>query len=564
MELIFKIIIFLNNAITQFANAVEPFTGATNSVFDKVLPYFGLMVLVVFPIYYCVRNVADHYRKILEDPNYDSGIGQIIFLEVLLLFEEMALFILFWKFPTWLARKTNLAFLVPWLRWIELIAIILWWSWLNSHVFGEKRGLYSAFGHIVVVLTGWILNHWVGIFLFSFPIILGYYLTLFQIALILIPTNTPEKRSKDWAEKWRRFIVLVSYTWGVQYPMFVVTHAWEKLTPRINGGFNFGKPISGIIWTKSHQVAAISSGNQFRRVDGPGAIFTRKNERPFQVIDLRNQLRSSTIDVISQDGLRYNAEVSMVFRIDPEAWDKETYQDLRRKNPLLRDADKPSNTKGSFVFSPARIRAAMSITGTQAVDVNKIIYWDQWALNVVEEATRKVLSQRTLEQLWRPEDDGKGMNALDNIEGAISAIAQPALRAAGILLNETRVTKLLFPSAEKEKQMDIPKQQIESWKADWERKRIAILDHADTEADHSQQEARAYAESVLLNSIAEGLEKSRVIYHGLPKDVVAMRFLSSLQDFISKQAQEDGKEQKPKMPEWLAKLLSEDKSEKPQ
>jgi regulator of protease activity HflC (stomatin/prohibitin superfamily) len=565
MELIIKILIFFIDIVKAFAISVEPIAKATNAVFDKVLPYFGLLLLICAPIYYFVRNVIQHRKKIREDASYDRGIGWIIFLQALFLFEELVVLILFWKFPAWLVKKTGWAFWIPWLRWAEFIVVFIGSIWVLSRQFGERRGLYSAIGHVAVIMAGWFLGRWVGILFFSLPFILAYYLALYQIAIILIPTNTPKERSKDWAEKWRQFIILTFYTWGLQFPMFVVTHAWEKSATRINGSFVMDYPTSGIIWTKSHQVAAVTGGNQFKRVDDPGVIFTRKFERPFQIIDLRTQLRSSVIDVVSQEGITYKAIVSTAFRIDPETWDDDTYRKLRSMNPLLRGAAKPSYTRGSFHFSQLRIRATMGITSTQAADVNAINYWDQWALNIVEEAARKVLSQRTLDQLWRPSDDRKGKNALEGISEAFKEIAEPVLRAAGILLVGSRLVDFQFPANGKEKQTDIPKQQIASWKAEWERKRQAILDHATAESDRNQEEARAYAESVLLNSIAEGLEKTQQIDPGLPKYVIAMRFLSSLQDFINKVPQGEGKEElKTNLPEKLAKLLSEDNTGRPQ
>ena len=564
MEQLIKLIKFLNEVIISFAVSVEPIAKATNVVFDKVLPYIGLILLIIAPVIYLLRNIRQYAREIREDPSSDQGIGRIIVQEALFLFEELVVLILFWKFPDWLARKTGMAFWIPWLRWSEIIAaFFLYLGSAKSNEINERRGFYSAIGHIAVILVGWLLDHWVGILAFSIPFILGYYLVLFQIALVVIPTNAPGDRTEAWLERWKRFLVLVSYTWGLQLPMFVITHAWEKLTPRIDSKLTLDPPASGIILTKSHQVAGITAGTQFLRVDGPGVIFSGKRERPFQVVDLRNQVRSSEIDVVSHDGISYKATVLASFRIDPEPWDKATYVALRRKNPLLRKADALSYTMGSFPFSNLRVRATMSITSTQATNEEVVNYWDQWALNVVEEAARKVLSQRTLDQLWHDVNDLYGKNALDYISEAIRQLVETELRAAGILLVAARVVDFQFPINGKEKQVNITEKKIVSWKADWERKRQAILDRAETEANRSQQEARAYAESILLNSIAEGLEEAQKIHPVLPKYIIAMRFLSSLQDFINKQPQVEGQEElKTNLREWQARLISESKGER--
>ena len=553
---------FLNEIIKIIADIIDPIAKATNDVFDNVLPYVGLLALVGIPIVYCLKNIEKHKKRISQDKNYDKGIEWIVTLEAIFLFEELVGFVIFWLFPAWLARKTGWAFLTPTLRWVEFILVFILGVWMFSREYGQRRGITSAIGHIVVILAGWFIDRWLGILFFSLPLILGYYLTLYQIALILIPATTPE----DKLEKQRRFIVLLSYTWGIQFPMIVVNHAWEKPHMRIDGDFTQGFPTPGIIWTKSHQVAAVTGGNQFKHVDGPGVVFTSRLERPFQIIDLRNQFRTSEIDVVSKDGISYKARVFSVFRMDPEVWDKATYDELRRKNPLLRGADSPSYTKGSFPFSHLRIQATLSTTSTQATDAEAINYWDQWALNLVEEAARKVLSQRTLDQLWRPEEDQKGKNALDNIAAAIKAIAYPALRESGILLVVSRVVNFRFPTDGEEKEINITKQQITSWRADWERKRTAILDDAEAESDRSQQEARAYAESILLNSIAEGLEKTQEINPDLPKYVIAMRFLSSLQDYIHKQPQGEAQAEKLQttLRDWQSQFFPENHTKRPQ
>jgi hypothetical protein len=82
---------------------------------------------------------------------------------------------------------------------------------------------------------------------------------------------------------------------------------------------------------------------------------------------------------------------------------------------------------------------------------------------------------------------------------------------------------------------DISDQQISTWESEWERKRSDILAEAQAEAERSQQEAHAYAESLLLNSIAEGLQKTGEMHPRLPRYVIAMRYLSALQDYIHKQ-----------------------------
>jgi hypothetical protein len=207
-------------------------------------------------------------------------------------------------------------------------------------------------------------------------------------------------------------------------------------------------------------------------------------------------------------------------------------------NNLLRGADKPSYTDGSFPFSNLRIQAALGTTSTPEAG-DAIIFWDQWVVNIIEDAARKVISQKKLDELWRPANDEQNANALDRIAVEIKSSAELAVRSAGILLFVARVVNFRFPTP-KGQPDKISEQQIITWESEWERKRTKILDEAVAESERAQDDARAYAESILLNSIAEGLQKTHEIHPKLPRYVIAVRFLRALQNYIQQVPQQEG------------------------
>jgi regulator of protease activity HflC (stomatin/prohibitin superfamily) len=441
---------------------------------------------------------------------------------------------LFFRLPNELVSLwTNSIWLLTYFRWVEVTLVFLGVVYYFAHEHGEKRWLYSWLGHTSAIFLGLIFNRWMGLFFITIPTLFSYYASLYSLAIILVPVANPDSSR----ESWKRFIVFAAYTWGLQFPMIVIDgHAWKKPETRIPGDFTWDYPVPGLVWTKAHQVVAITSGTKFKRLDGPGLAFTGKMERPFQVFDLRLQLRTNEIDVVSKDGVSYKARVFTAFRLDPETWDKTTYEKLRRTNHLLRGADKLSHTQGSFPFSHQRIQATLGVTSSKAGSTDALIYWDQWVLNVVENSARKVLSQKNLDELWRPAKDEKFANALDGIANEIKDAAFLTIRSVGILPIVARVVNFRFDDLSKESPTDnISMQQLTTWGSEWERKRANILSEAQAEAERSQQEARAYAESILLNSIADGLQKAKDMDPNLPRYVIAMRFLSSLQDYIHKQ-----------------------------
>jgi hypothetical protein len=335
-------------------------------------------------------------------------------------------------------------------------------------------------------------------------------------------------------------------------------HAWKKIETRIPGDFARNiLPMPGFVWTRSHQVVSITGGTKFKRVDGPGVVFTGYLERAEQVFDLRLQLRTNEIDVVSKDSISFKVRVFTAFRMDPETWDKETYDRLRPMNMILRGANKPSYTKGSFPYSNLRVQAALGITSTKVAEGSPTIYWDQWALSVVEDQARKVISQKNLDELWRPAGNKKFTNALEKIANEIKENTNLIFRAKGILLVVARIVNFRFPS-DNDQLDEISKQQLATWSFEWERKRSNILSEAQAESEHTQQEARAYAESLLLNSIADGLQKAKDIDPNLPRYVIAMRFLSSLQDYVHKQTDEKSREElQNNLKEWQEQFLTD-------
>jgi hypothetical protein len=526
--------------------AINWFFNVSNKALDIMLPWVLLIILLIYPIYYLIRGIKKANKEALREQQ-QSKLHDTLSGTLILFFTSIAIFIVFWGIPEFILSLTGRLWPVLALRWILFAGAFYVLAYIFCHENGENRWKYSIIGHILVLFLGWVVQQWVGILVISIPLLVVYYCSLYNLALIVLPTSDPESQT----EKRKRFFILLAYTWGIQRPLIAVEeHAWKKPEVRIPGDITHNFPIPGLIWTRSHQAVGITSGMKFKCVDGPGLVFTTKLERPLQIMDLRLQVRSSEIDVISKDGIGFKAVVFTAFRLDPESWDQETYETLRRMNPVLRGADTITHTQGSFPFSHLRIQAAMSITSSKSTgDVP--IYWDQWVLSVIEDETRQVISQKSIDELWRPQEDKKGANALDVIAERIKGNAYLPLRAAGILVLVARVVNFRFPS-EKGQLDRISEQQIATWGSEWERKRTNILADAQAESERSQQEARAYAESLLLNAIAEGLQKTEEIDPNLPHYVIAMRFLSALQDLAHQQA--TGEESNPENARRIAEV----------
>jgi hypothetical protein len=537
-------------AILEMINAVF---NSANDLLDFVFFWGGWLAFLEYPVVFLAKGVIRNAKE-QRKKGSRSKLGDVFSETFILLLAAFALgigwslpdIILVWAASGWrtdpglilnfppelITAWTQSIWLLTYVRWAELAILLFGLAYYFGHQYGERRWFNSAVSHIGIVFVSMIFfGRWMGLFFIAIPVLVAYYFSLYNMAVILLPASNPEDR----AEKWKRFVVFASYAWGIQLPMYVIDgHAWKKLEARIPGDFTWDYPVPGLIWTRSHQVVAITSGITFKRLDGPGVVFTGKMERPFQVFDLRLQLRTNEIDVVSKDGVTFKARVFTAFRLDPESWDKDLYDQLRPLNPLLRGADKPTYTLGSFPFSHLRIQATLGVTSTKASAGDSLIYWDQWVLSVVENTARKVLSQKNLDELWRPAKDEKFANALDAIANEIKENAYLTLRSAGILVLGARVVNFSFPG-EQGQTDEISKQQIDTWGSEWDGKSSKILAEAKAESAYAQQEARAYAQSLLLDSIVQGLQKAQKMHPDLPRYIIAMRFLSAFQDFIRTQ-----------------------------
>lgn len=526
-----------------------------NKTLDFIFLWGGIFFfLVAYPTYFFATNL----KKYTKDNRGQELVSQA-FLTVVI----GTLFSLIWAaadiiWYVWFSAVTPAEAAATWgdrswlfssIRFLLLLITLFGAAYIWGGEHGGGRWFASAVSHIAIIVLGWVTYFWMGFLLISVPLIATYYGALYSLANIILPPSNPDDKN----EKRKRFFLLASYTWGTQSPMTVAdSNSWKKPRARIPGDItwefsDYPLPFlnkllrDGAVWTRAHQVVAITGGTNFKRVDGPGLVFTGKLERPEQVFDLRLQLRTRIIEVVSKDGIRFNARYFTAFRMDNQDWTREQYEILRRKNPLLRGADKVTKTDGSFSYSPQRVQAAMGVTSTKVEDGTPLIYWDQWAMNVVEGETRKVIAKKNLDDMWKPPQNTAYANAMDGIAQEIKQNAEITLRASGILLVVARVVDFEIP-AQSEEGNQVTQQHLKTWGSEWEKRRKMILADAEAESERLQQLARAQAEAEMLTSIADGLKATQEMNADLPQHVIAMRFLSSLEDLVQGGLPDEGKE----------------------
>lgn len=483
--------------------------------------------------------------------------SQGVLLSVALTIEIAIAILIFWALPIPFVKifpYSETASIIR-LGAISLVTILHF----RNREHSEKRGLKSAVLHLLILNIGWFTNRWIGVFLFSIPLFAIFYYILYRISLVIIPVSSPE----DAYEKNQRYLVFLSYVWGLQMPLWNVSSinakeaekridgkpvlnpfSSQQSSPQNRGNANKrGNSISskealfpGMIRTNAHQVVGIINGKDFR-VEGPGIIFTKKGDEPFEVVDLRTRTRKNTIHVFSKEGIPFLAEVSVSFMIDRDDWNLGLFHQLGKANTLLsKGKDIVRNPGLSFPYSPARVEAAIRLRSKSSQPNGEIDRWDDYVLVKAEQAAREALAERSIKDLWQAREN-ENSNASEAITANIKNLIENHLRENGVKLLSAKATRFIF-SDQKDpaKKDEVIEQQIATWTVERDRELNITLADAKAEAERIEREARVYAESVLLTAIMEGLDQAREHHRGKDPDAIAQVYLEALKNMVEQQS----------------------------
>lgn len=367
----------------------------------------------------------------------------------------------------------SLKLIYPWMVTIGALLLLLW-TYFSTRKNSGFRGVITYLLHLIIVGVGWWMGEWIGLLLIAVPIMVLYYYVLFHLAMVTIPVSNPD----SWEERRKCFLLFVWYQWGVQYPVWIVTNSvgWN-MEARIPGNPS-GLFAPGLVVAHTHQAIELSSSSGFSKASQSGTVFTKAYERPISIIDLRSQLRTLWIDVISNDGIPYRVLLSIVFDVDKERWNLD------------------------FVETTA-------------------LEWEETVLHQVAGIALETLSRRELIELWQVDNESYERWSMEEIANEIEARCSLQLRQFGIQLHSCRVVDFDFSTKEAQQAMDeLTQARIMHWR---------------TEAELVRQDARAYAYASLLMAVAEGLKETRLQNPNLLQHVMLVRFTSALERLIAEQ-----------------------------
>lgn len=508
---------------------------------DKILPILAGLALLAFAIY----RTMGWIRK--------EGIQRGLFWGIIILIAETLVAFIFYFLPELISIWTDNLIAPSVCRWLLLFTAIPTFLYFVTRKQSGLRGLKTALALLFILFFGWLMGRWAGILFVSIPLILAFFWMLWKLSAIILPTSDPEDRT----EQRMKFVILLWYVCGLQYPLWNVSEsAAREVNLLVKGNYirDYGNP--GLVWTHSHQVVGISTGIEFVDVKGPGLVFTKQYDRPVAVVDLRTQLRITELNVVLSDGIHIKVILFISFSIDRDDWEnlpKEKRHEMLRANSLPPNSIKLDQRIGSYPYSTARVRAALSATDIPIPhparpDEKKIPvhYWDEWVMEQVEQATREILSQHSLDGLWEPKDDQPGHSALDEIGAEIKSKMEMRLKCMGIQLFGARVVN--YDLTENEK---IKNQQIASWKTIWEQRQTEKIASGEADYESMIKMARAQARANFLQSMADSLKNKE----GISRQTVALHFLSKLEEFMQQQPSTEGAELKSQIDAWKKDIV---------
>jgi hypothetical protein len=535
--------------------SIISFLDAINTGIGYIAAALFLLSLAILVVWYSISRINSYTKK-----GEDAGKG--IFLGVIALVEALIFGYVIVFFPAVLEgavqHRLDWHIKAEVFRWIFLFLTLPPLLYLLTRKYSGYRGLYTAGVILIIGLLGWLFERWLGVILISVPIYAILLHLINQLAQVVIPASNPG----DKRERFPKFKVLLFYILGLQFPVWIAKDsAGRDFDTRIRGDYfnDFASP--GLVWTHSHQVAGISAGVEFDQVEGPGTIFTDTYKRPIALVDLRTQIRTAEVDATTRDGITFKAILFTAFAIDFEDWPKKGWDHANsmrmtediKNNPALAKGIKINRRNGHYWYSTARVKSVLSTAG---VDINPkddvagpVVYWDELAVKQVENAARQILSQRTVDELWRPVENGAGSSALDEIAKQIREIVEPNLRRIGITLYACRVVNFDIP-------LDSPvrKQQVDSWKTIWDQRITAALSEAAAIRKEEIEKAHAYAKSEVLDAIADSIEKARAEHPDLPRHVIALYYIHAIEEIVQKQPEAGSQEAKDRL-EMIKQIL---------
>lgn len=340
-----------------------------------------------------------------------------------------------------------------------------------------------------------------GVLLLFIPAWLLFRFGLRRGGILLLPVRPADREHCDQARR-----TLCSYTWGRNYDFYREEDGeLRKLVESSMGprGPIFGKAGPGLVIASSHYAIPLTMGTRDTRVGGYGTIFTGRWEHPRALVDLRPQARIRMVRALTRDGIPVKVSVTAVFQID------------RRR----------AKSDGLYPFDPQTVFAAVHAQGVSPSQEGKPeeLGWEHIVIDKAAALVRDTMTRMLLDHLLENDQEGEKppREALrDVVKGELAQAMKPhGIQVMGIGLSNIEV-----------EDEEVLKQRAESWKADWERRRLEIEARGEAEAIRLVEEARTDAQRQMIAALTDAFQQLEDAGTPVPAHVIALRFIDVLED----------------------------------
>jgi len=270
-----------------------------------------------------------------------------------------------------------------------------------------------------------------------------------------------------------------------------------------------------------NNVVVTSRLGKLSRILGPGTHDLRVFERVWDVVDMRPQRRTVTVEFMTRDGIPVSCQVSIVCRIA---------------------SSRPEEFEGvtpPFGYSE---RAVLKVTTSRSVrkheGSDRVLDWvTGMSMDVLDGAVRDVLEQYRLDEFlnpryWLEEDDVPVPKLLPEFEAEIERIVRDRGAERGIIVERIELG-MVRPAEEA-----ISRQWLEFWQAKLQRNIDIYTMEAITDLEQLAEDARVEAQVRFVNRMLEEVQELLSDEMGVPPQLIIASFLEALYAAVSDQGPE--------------------------
>ncbi len=367
----------------------------------------------------------------------------------------------------------------------------------------------------------WWLGGILGILMIALPAILFFWISL--LAMMALGYLLPLNGAQDVGQALQ---CILGFVIGRNRPYYLATEPLiadgqlvqtfgGKIVPRWLG--------PGVIVANSHYAVPMINGPDFTRVGAPRLIFSRRRERPLQVVDLRPYIRPCSVKGTTKDGIEIETRLFLVFKIDPHGMDKPENNPHNRLYPFSEQA----------VF--AAIRAQKS-------DREKTHLWDDYIYDLAQGIACDVFSQYRFDEI-------QGTAGRSAVRGAIHDRVREIVGSPDAAVNspsEWRGIQVLFVGMSN---IEATSANVADWRIEeWRAPRIASATEekarGEAAAARTLNEVRAQAQSDMLDTLVRALENIQSLPRESASAAIILRSVEALEGMIEQSPSLDQGESK--------------------